>query len=184
MVLVVTTSWMLFMYTERQRLGKAWIWTWINWPSLDPRIWFNWLRLNCFFGRRKKGIPFQESWSLVLFKFYWLCSFLYFLPVIGDGDQGVRVAAATYLKNFTRRNMEGSLSSSELYKEFRDQLAQALLRVEPAILRVLIEAVSLISFKSPVIGCLTSKAVLLMTYVLYNFYWTVPTSCGKWFCQG
>ncbi|RLM58078.1 uncharacterized protein C2845_PM18G13230 [Panicum miliaceum] len=58
----------------------------------------------------------------------------------GDGDQGVRVAAATYLKNFTRRNMEGSLSSSQLYKEFRDQLAQTLLQVEPAILRVLIEA--------------------------------------------
>ncbi|RLM69385.1 uncharacterized protein C2845_PM17G14880 [Panicum miliaceum] len=58
----------------------------------------------------------------------------------GDGDQGVRVAAATYLKNFTRRNMEGSLSSSHLYKEFRDQLAQTLLQVEPAILRVLIEA--------------------------------------------
>ncbi|XP_062182615.1 uncharacterized protein LOC133886794 [Phragmites australis] len=57
----------------------------------------------------------------------------------GDGDQGIRVAAATYLKNYTRRNMEGSLSSSEIYKEFRDQLAQALLRVDPAILRVLIE---------------------------------------------
>ncbi|KAG2564198.1 hypothetical protein PVAP13_8KG390800 [Panicum virgatum] len=58
----------------------------------------------------------------------------------GDGDQGVRVAAATYLKNFIRRNMESSLSSSQLYKEFRDQLAQTLLQVEPAILRVLIEA--------------------------------------------
>ncbi|TVU23430.1 hypothetical protein EJB05_25796 [Eragrostis curvula] len=57
----------------------------------------------------------------------------------GDGDQGIRVAAATYLKNYTRRNLEGSLSSSGVYKEFRDQLAQALLQVEPAILRVLIE---------------------------------------------
>ncbi|XP_051180407.1 uncharacterized protein [Lolium perenne] len=57
----------------------------------------------------------------------------------GDGDQGTRIAAATYLKNFARRNMEGGLSSSALYVEFRDQLAQALLRVEPAILRVLIE---------------------------------------------
>lgn len=56
----------------------------------------------------------------------------------------MRVAAATYLKNFARRNLETSLSSSELYKEFRDQLAQASLRVEPAILRVLIEVVSLI----------------------------------------
>ncbi|KAF7053474.1 hypothetical protein CFC21_061396, partial [Triticum aestivum] len=59
--------------------------------------------------------------------------------VVGDGDQGTRIAAATYLKNFVRRNMEGGLSSSDLYREFRDQLAQALLRVEPAILRVLIE---------------------------------------------
>ena len=66
--------------------------------------------------------------------------------VIGDGDQGMRVAAATYLKTFTRRNLESSLSSSELNKEFRDQLAQALLRVEPAILRVLIEVVSLYSY--------------------------------------
>ncbi|VAH92247.1 unnamed protein product [Triticum turgidum subsp. durum] len=57
----------------------------------------------------------------------------------GDGDQGTRIAAATYLKNFVRRNREGGLSSSDLYREFRDQLAQALLRVEPAILRVLIE---------------------------------------------
>jgi hypothetical protein len=64
--------------------------------------------------------------------------------VIGDGDQGMRIAAATYLKNFTRRNLETSLSSSELYKEFRDQLAQALLRVEPAILRVLIEVLILL----------------------------------------
>lgn len=57
----------------------------------------------------------------------------------GDGDQGTRIAAATYLKNFARRNMETGLSSSELYVEFREQLAQSLLRVEPAILRVLIE---------------------------------------------
>ncbi|ONM52720.1 ARM repeat superfamily protein [Zea mays] len=57
----------------------------------------------------------------------------------GDDDHGMRVAAATYLKNFTRRNLETRLCSSEVYKEFRDQLAQALLRVEPAILRVLIE---------------------------------------------
>ena len=64
--------------------------------------------------------------------------------VIGDGDQGMRVAAATYLKNFTRRNLESHLCSSEVYKEFRDQLAQALLRAEPAILRVLIEVVILL----------------------------------------
>uniref|UniRef100_A0ACD6AN67 Uncharacterized protein n=1 Tax=Avena sativa TaxID=4498 RepID=A0ACD6AN67_AVESA len=57
----------------------------------------------------------------------------------GDGDQGTRIAAATYLKNFVRRNMEKGLSSSRLYAEFRELLTQSLLRVEPAILRVLIE---------------------------------------------
>ena len=97
--------------------------------------------------------------------------------ITGNGDQGVRVAAATYLKNFIRRNMEGSMSSSQLYKEFRDQLAQTLLQAEPAILRVLIEAVSPIPLESPATRCLTSKAVLQMTYVLYNFYTTVPPSC-------
>ena len=55
--------------------------------------------------------------------------------------------------------MEGSLSSSEFYKEFRDQLAQALLRVEPAILRVLIEVVSPIALSNPDIRCLTSKII-------------------------
>jgi len=73
--------------------------------------------------------------------------------VIGDGDQGMRVAAATYLKNFTRRNLESHLCSSEVYKEFRDQLAQALLRAEPAILRVLIEVVSLILLYIPQDPC-------------------------------
>lgn len=56
-----------------------------------------------------------------------------------DGDQGTKVAAATYLKNYTRRNIDWGLSSPELYKEFRDRLAQALLQVEPFLLRVLIE---------------------------------------------
>uniref|UniRef100_A0A0E0BMD0 Importin N-terminal domain-containing protein n=1 Tax=Oryza glumipatula TaxID=40148 RepID=A0A0E0BMD0_9ORYZ len=56
-----------------------------------------------------------------------------------DGDQGTKVAAATYLKNYTRRNIDLGLSSPELYKEFRDRLAQALLQVEPFLLRVLIE---------------------------------------------
>jgi hypothetical protein len=86
---------------------------------------------------------------------------------VGDGDQGMRVAAAAYLKNFTRRNLESSLSSSEHYKEFRDQLAQALLRVEPAIFRVLIEVVSLILlYPSRALWlqpCFVSFSVVLLT---------------------
>jgi len=67
------------------------------------------------------------------------------IVLIADGDQGTKVAAATYLKNYTRRNIDWGLSSPELYKEFRDRLAQALLQVEPFLLRVLIEVVCLIS---------------------------------------
>jgi hypothetical protein len=126
---------------------------------------------------RKNSFPYKPKFGTIYFRKFTDSILAIFVAVIGDGDQGVRVAAATYLKNFTRRNMEGSLSSSQLYKEFRDQLAQTLLQVEPAILRVLIEAVSPISLESPATRCLTSKAVFLMTYVLYNFYATVPPSC-------
>lgn len=61
--------------------------------------------------------------------------------LVGSDNQGLRIAAATYLKNFTRRHMEAKPSSSELHTEFRNQLAQALLQAEPAVLKVLIEAV-------------------------------------------
>ncbi|KAF5464846.1 hypothetical protein F2P56_014895 [Juglans regia] len=59
----------------------------------------------------------------------------------GGENHGRKVAAATYLKNFTRRsiNEDGTLSS-KVSKEFKDQLMRALLQVEPAVLKVLIEA--------------------------------------------
>ncbi|XP_062143385.1 importin beta-like SAD2 homolog isoform X2 [Alnus glutinosa] len=59
----------------------------------------------------------------------------------GGENQGQKVAAATYLKNFTRRsiNDDGTLSS-KVSKEFKDQLMRALLQVEPAVLKVLVEA--------------------------------------------
>lgn len=55
-------------------------------------------------------------------------------------NQGLRLAAATYLKNFTRQYMEAKPSSSELHREFRNQLAQTVLQAERAILKVLAEA--------------------------------------------
>lgn len=66
---------------------------------------------------------------------------LEFYVTIGGESHGRRVAAATYLKNFTRRRMDEVPSSPELHREFRNQLAQALLQTEPAILKVLVEAV-------------------------------------------
>ncbi|XP_052204789.1 uncharacterized protein LOC127809769 isoform X3 [Diospyros lotus] len=57
-------------------------------------------------------------------------------PPVGSGDPGVVIAAATYLKNFTRR----SVQSSKVSKEFRDELVRALLQVDSAVLKVLVEA--------------------------------------------
>ncbi|XP_022844600.1 uncharacterized protein LOC111367768 isoform X2 [Olea europaea var. sylvestris] len=63
------------------------------------------------------------------------------LSIIASGDdQGVKLAAATYLKNFTRRNTDANCTNSSTSKEFRDQLMRALLQVEPPVLKVLIEA--------------------------------------------
>ena len=156
----------------------------MNWPSLKPWVQLNRRRLICSFLWKKNPFPENPKFRTIYLRKSTDSILPIFVAVIGDGDQGVRVAAATYLKNFIRRNMEGSMSSTQLYKEFRDQLAQTLLQAEPAILRVLIEAVSPIPLESPATRCLTSKAVLQMTYVLYNFYTTVPPSCWKRFCQG
>ncbi|KAI8561936.1 hypothetical protein RHMOL_Rhmol04G0380500 [Rhododendron molle] len=54
----------------------------------------------------------------------------------GSEDPGQRIAAATYLKNFTRRNFQ----SSKVSKEFRDALVHALLQVDSAVLKTLVEA--------------------------------------------
>ncbi|XP_044500110.1 importin beta-like SAD2 homolog isoform X2 [Mangifera indica] len=62
----------------------------------------------------------------------------------GGQNQGQKMAAASYLKNFTRRNIESNVSFSNISKEFKDQLMQALLEAEPAVLKVLIEAFRII----------------------------------------
>lgn len=54
----------------------------------------------------------------------------------GSEDPGQRIAAATYLKNFTRRNFQ----SSKVTDEFRDALVHALLQVDSAVLKILVEA--------------------------------------------
>ncbi|KAJ7955304.1 Importin beta-like SAD2-like protein [Quillaja saponaria] len=67
----------------------------------------------------------------------------------GGENQGQKVAAATYLKNFTRRNIESESTSSKVSKEFKDQLMRALLQVEPSVLKILVEvfrAVAVVEF--------------------------------------
>lgn len=60
---------------------------------------------------------------------------------IGGENEGQKVAAATYLKNVIRRNIDANDANQKLSKEFRDALVRVLLQTEPAILRVLNEAV-------------------------------------------
>ncbi|PON93061.1 Coatomer beta subunit [Trema orientale] len=57
----------------------------------------------------------------------------------GERNKGRKIAAATYLKNLTRRNIDKGVS-----KEFKDELLRALLLVEPSLLRVLIEVFRII----------------------------------------
>ncbi|KAH9684053.1 Importin N-terminal domain-containing protein [Citrus sinensis] len=58
----------------------------------------------------------------------------------GGENQGLRIAAATYLKNLTRRNIDGNASCTNISKEFKDQLMRVLLQAEPSVLKVLLEA--------------------------------------------
>lgn len=68
-------------------------------------------------------------------------AFLLVNSVEGE-NHGQKIAAATYLKNFTRRNVDDDgAPHSKISKEFKDQLLRALLQVEPAVLKVLIEVV-------------------------------------------
>ncbi|KAG9459904.1 hypothetical protein H6P81_004412 [Aristolochia fimbriata] len=58
----------------------------------------------------------------------------------GGNNQGEKIAAATYLKNFTKSHYESDSSFLKGHHPYRNQLAQALLEVEPIVLKVLVEA--------------------------------------------
>ncbi|KAG5011003.1 hypothetical protein JHK87_019518 [Glycine soja] len=58
----------------------------------------------------------------------------------GAGNQGQKIAAATYLKNLTRRTVDSTgVKPSNVSKEFKEQLMQALLQVELSVLKILVE---------------------------------------------
>ncbi|XP_021751943.1 uncharacterized protein LOC110717528 [Chenopodium quinoa] len=64
--------------------------------------------------------------------------------VNGDGNQGQKIAAATYLKNLIRRNVFGEGKSGSFSKDFKEKLLESLLRAELPVLRVLVEAFSFV----------------------------------------
>lgn len=85
----------------------------------------------------------------------------------GGNNQGQKVAAATYLKNFTKRQIEGGSSYLEVDCEFKNRLMQALLQAEPAVLKVLVEAVRarlMILSYSDVTGTTVAIILILLLY--------------------
>lgn len=90
---------------------------------------------------------FTTVLTLEIRKFSESCVFFFSLLAFslsaGGENQGQKVAAATYLKNFTKHSINNNdgTSLSKVSKEFKDQLMQTLLLVEPAVLKVLVEVV-------------------------------------------
>ncbi|XP_050216139.1 importin beta-like SAD2 homolog isoform X2 [Mercurialis annua] len=62
----------------------------------------------------------------------------------GGQDQGQRIGAATYFKNFTRRSINKDDPNSKVSKEFKEQLLRTLLQVEASVLKVLVEVFRII----------------------------------------
>ncbi|XP_038975739.1 importin beta-like SAD2 isoform X2 [Phoenix dactylifera] len=98
----------------------------------------------------------------------------------GGDRQGLRVAAATYLKNFTRHHMEEDPSNPQLHNEFRNQLALALLQVEPTVLKVLVEAFHLIVAKDFVKEDSWPELVPELKSVIQNSNLICPSASSQW----
>ncbi|KAL5555031.1 hypothetical protein UlMin_037267 [Ulmus minor] len=56
------------------------------------------------------------------------------------GDEVQKIAAATYPKNFTRRNIDDAHQPSKVSKEFKEKFFLVLLQAQPPVLKVLVEA--------------------------------------------
>jgi hypothetical protein len=93
----------------------------------------------------------------------------------GGGNNGQSVAAATYLKNFTRRNInsENPNSKSNVSKEFKDKLMRSLLQVEPPVLKVLVETVHthITQFIFHFNTCLSPLHTLIMDFFYKKNCW-------------
>ncbi|MQM04400.1 hypothetical protein Taro_037202 [Colocasia esculenta] len=86
----------------------------------------------------------------------------------GGGSGGGRIAAATYLKNFTKRWLGSESLAPEARCEFRNQLVQALLRADFAVLRILVEAFRFIVIKDFVEGNTWPELVPELKLVIQN----------------
>ncbi|CAL9114888.1 unnamed protein product [Musa textilis] len=102
------------------------------------------------------------------------------LAVATGGDsQGLRLAAAAYLKNFVRSCMDDDPQSLELQR-FRNQLAQALLQAEPAVLKVLVEVFRLIVVKNFVKENTWPELVPDLTLVIQRSNLIIQNKNAQW----
>ncbi|KAF5191926.1 importin beta-like SAD2-like protein, partial [Thalictrum thalictroides] len=96
----------------------------------------------------------------------------------GGQDQGQRIAAATYLKNFTRRHVDAD--GAKVSIEFRNRLVHATLLAEPAVLKVLIEAFRYIIVKEFVKENSWPELVPELRSVIQNSNYINESSNSQW----
>ncbi|KAL5570700.1 hypothetical protein UlMin_020297 [Ulmus minor] len=65
--------------------------------------------------------------------------FVLFFLALEAGDEGQNIVTATYLKNFTRRNVDDAHQPSKVSKESKDKLFLVLLQAQPPVLKVLVD---------------------------------------------
>ncbi|PIA60816.1 hypothetical protein AQUCO_00300385v1 [Aquilegia coerulea] len=96
----------------------------------------------------------------------------------GAQDQGQRIAAATYLKNFTRRHVDAE--GAKVSIEFRNRLVHATLLAEPAVLKVLVEAFRYIIVKEFVKENSWPELVPELRSVIQNSNYVNESSHSQW----
>ncbi|KAK7363423.1 hypothetical protein VNO77_05566 [Canavalia gladiata] len=105
----------------------------------------------------------------------------YLLSISAGGEnQGQKIAAATYLKNLTRRNIDSTgASPSNVSKEFKEQLIQALLQVELSVLKILVEVFRAIAVADFVKQNLWPELVPNLQSAIQNSH-LINSSNSKW----
>ncbi|KAJ1403033.1 Importin-beta, N-terminal domain [Sesbania bispinosa] len=98
----------------------------------------------------------------------------------GGENQGQKIAAATYLKNLTRRNIDSNgATPSNVSNEFKEQLMQALLQVELPVLKILVEVFRAVAVADFVKNSLWPELVPNLQSAIQNSH-LINVSNSKW----
>ncbi|XP_057416907.1 importin beta-like SAD2 homolog isoform X2 [Lotus japonicus] len=98
----------------------------------------------------------------------------------GGENQGQKIAAATYLKNLTRRSIDTSgATPSNVSNELKEQLLQALLQVEFPVLKILVEVFRAVAVADFVKQSLWPELVPNLQSAIQNSH-LISGSNSKW----